>query len=78
MSTRTASIRSPIARRRKPAAHVRPSPRAASAPGRPAEDRVVDLSRVVEARRRIASGWYDRADVRLSLVEAVLEELRQR
>jgi hypothetical protein len=33
---------------------------------------------VVEARRRIAAGWYDRADVRLSLVEAVLEEIRGR
>jgi hypothetical protein len=40
--------------------------------------RVVDLARVVEARRRIASGWYDRADVRDSLVEAVLQEMRSR
>lgn len=37
---------------------------------------VVRLERVAEARRRIASGWYDRADVRDRLVEAVLEELR--
>ena len=36
---------------------------------------VVRLSRVAEARRRIASGWYDRAEVRDSLVEAVLHEL---
>jgi len=39
---------------------------------------VVDLSRVVEARRRIAAGWYDRTDVRQSLVEAVLREIRSR
>lgn len=37
---------------------------------------VVRLTRVAEARRRIASGWYDRADVRDSLVEAVLHEIR--
>ena len=37
---------------------------------------VVRLARVAEARRRIASGWYDRAEVRDSLVEAVLEEFR--
>jgi len=39
---------------------------------------VVRLTRVAEARRRIESGWYDRADVRDSLVEAVLQEIRQR
>ena len=39
---------------------------------------VVRLTRVAEARRRIATGWYDRADVRDSLVEAVLQEIRQR
>ena len=39
---------------------------------------VVRLSRVAEARRRIESGWYDRADVRSSLVEAVLQEIRHR
>jgi len=77
MSTRTASTRSPNARRRKPAAHARPSRRAAGAPASSARDGIVDLTRVVEARRRIASGWYDRADVRLSLVEALLEEIRQ-
>jgi len=75
MSTRTASMRSPTARRRKPVAHTRPS-RQVPAPAA-ASDRVVDLSRVVEARRRIAAGWYDRADVRMRLVEAMLEELRQ-
>jgi hypothetical protein len=40
--------------------------------------RVVDLARVVEARRRIASGWYDRSDVRDRLVDAVLHEIRGR
>jgi hypothetical protein len=40
--------------------------------------RIVDLTRVVEARRRIASGWYDRSDVRASLVDAMLEEMRSR
>jgi len=42
------------------------------------DTRVVDLARVVEARRRIASGWYDRSDVRDRLVEAVLHEMRGR
>ncbi|MCE9626433.1 MAG: hypothetical protein K8R56_00770 [Candidatus Eisenbacteria bacterium] len=37
---------------------------------------VVRLERVAEARRRIAEGWYDRADVRDSLVEAVMLEIR--
>ncbi len=37
---------------------------------------VVRLARVAEARRRIASGWYDRAEVRDSLVAAVLLEFR--
>jgi hypothetical protein len=37
---------------------------------------VVRLARVAEARRRIATGWYDRAEVRDSLVEAVLQEFR--
>ena len=37
---------------------------------------VVRLARVAEARRRIASGWYDRPDVRNRLVEAVLQEIR--
>jgi len=45
---------------------------------RDASASVVDLTRVVEARRRIASGWYDRSDVRKSLVEAVLQEMRGR
>ena len=43
----------------------------------PSQDaRVVDLTRVAEARRRIASGWYDRSDVRDSLVDAVLNEIK--
>ena len=37
---------------------------------------VVRLARVAEARRRIATGWYDRAEVRDSLVDAVLHEFR--
>jgi hypothetical protein len=37
---------------------------------------VVRLERVAEVRRRIASGWYDRPDVRDSLVEAMLQEFR--
>ena len=37
---------------------------------------VVRLARVAEARRRIATGWYDRAEVRDSLVNAVLHEFR--
>jgi hypothetical protein len=64
--------------------------KAAVRPSRPAGERVpdvsrvaepapiVDLTRVVEARRRIASGWYDRSDVRDSLVDAVLQEMRGR
>jgi hypothetical protein len=39
---------------------------------------IVRLTRVAEARRRIETGWYDRADVRDSLVEAVLQEIRPR
>ncbi len=39
---------------------------------------VVRLTRVAQARRRIESGWYDRAEVRVSLVEAVLHEIRRR
>lgn len=38
---------------------------------------VVRLARVAEARRRIQSGWYDRAEVRDRLVEAVLQEIRE-
>jgi len=40
--------------------------------------RVVDLARVARARQRIATGWYDRSDVRNSLVDAVLQEIRGR
>lgn len=39
---------------------------------------VVRLARVRDARRRIESGWYDRAEVRDRLVEAVLHEIRGR
>ena len=74
MSTRTASM--PITRRRRRrSASDRPAPRTEA---RVQSAEVVDLSRVVEARRRIAAGWYDRMDVRKSLVEAVLQEIRSR
>jgi hypothetical protein len=39
---------------------------------------VVRLTRVRDARERIESGWYDRAEVRDRLVEAVLHEIRGR
>jgi hypothetical protein len=69
-------------RTRKPAAHERPQRRAVARTPLARVDmpnaRVVDLTRVAKARRRIASGWYDRSDVRDSLVEAVLEEMRGR
>ena len=77
MSTRTATPRSSTTHGRKPAAHERPS-RRVPGPRSRANARIVDLTRVVEARRRIASGWYDRSDVRQSLVEAVLQEMRSR
>ncbi len=41
-------------------------------------DGVIRLTRVAEARRRIESGWYDRADVRDRLAKAVLQESRGR
>ena len=62
-------------RRRRRSTRVRPVPRAVD---REQSADVVDLTRVVEARRRIAAGWYDRTDVRRSLVEAVLQEIRNR
>ena len=39
---------------------------------------IVRLARVRDARQRIDSGWYDRAEVRDRLVEAVLHEIRER
>lgn len=53
-------------------------------PSRPSKARVTPssasailrLDRIVEARRRIHEGWYDRTDVRERLVEAVLESLQ--
>jgi len=79
-------MRGSMTRRRKPDAHDRPTRRAVARgpdPGSPGSmvapnPRIVDLTRVVEARRRIASGWYDRSDVRASLVEAMLEEMKSR
>lgn len=38
----------------------------------------IRLGRVAEVQRRIAAGWYDRADVRDRLVAAVLHEVRAR
>ena len=73
MSTRTAM---PITtRRRRRSTQERPVRRTVD---REQSADVVDLTRVVEARRRIAAGWYDRTDVRKSLVEAVLQEIRNR
>jgi hypothetical protein len=43
----------------------------------PVESRIVRRSKVAAAQRRIASGHYDRADVRARLVDAVLRELRR-
>src|SRR5262249_37061418 len=43
-----------------------------------AEGKLVRLSRVRAALRRIQSGYYDRDDVRDRLVSAVLEELKRR
>ena len=51
---------------RPPKARVTPS--SASA--------ILRLDRIVEARRRIHEGWYDRTDVRERLVEAVLDSLQ--
>ena len=62
-------------RRRRRSAGERPVRRSVDH-GQAAE--VVDIRRVVEARRRIAAGWYDRTDVRQRLVEAVLQEIRSR
>ena len=62
-------------RRRRRSAHERPVRRTVD---REQGADVVDIRRVVEARRRIAAGWYDRTDVRQRLVEAVLEEIRNR
>ncbi|MEY4071045.1 MAG: hypothetical protein RL721_1659 [Candidatus Eisenbacteria bacterium] len=39
---------------------------------------VVRLDRVLEARRRVAEGWYDRPEVRDRLVEALMEEVGAR
>mgnify|MGYP001416483234 CR=1 FL=1 len=37
---------------------------------------LVRLARVASAQRRVAAGWYDRAEVRDSLVDAVMQEFR--
>lgn len=66
-----------MTRRRQTATPAATIPRARKpAPLRAA--RVVNLARVARARRRIATGWYDRSDVRDSLVDAVLQEIRGR
>jgi len=66
-----------MTRRRKPAASQRPAQGTLKLVPIPSA-RVVSLARVAEARRRIASGWYDRSEVRDSLVDAVLQEMRSR
>jgi len=77
-------MRETMSRRPKRITEARPSTRRAVARGPGSrhvstpDARVVDLARVVEARRRIASGWYDRSDVRDRLVDAVLHEIRGR
>ena len=38
-------------------------------------DGIIRLTRVAQARRRIESGWYDRADVRARVAKAVLQEI---
>jgi len=75
MSTRSETMRGSTRRR---SARGRTTRRDGARAQRDASASVVDLTRVVEARRRIASGWYDRSDVRKSLVEAVLQEMRSR
>lgn len=43
--------------------------------------RIADYVRwphIATARARVAAGWYDRADVKDRLVDALLEELRRR
>ena len=40
-----------------------------------ASARIVDLGRVAKAKHRIATGWYDRSEVRDRVVEAVLNEI---
>ena len=45
---------------------------------RPRGEAGVRWSRVTAARARIAAGFYDRADVREKLLDAILEELTDR
>ena len=59
--------------RRKPR-RTRSSPQPISAAQGPASLR---WSKVIAAQTRIASGHYDRDDVKTELVEAVLRELRK-
>ena len=66
-----------MTRRRKPAATQRPAHGTLKLVTNPSAP-VVDLARVAEARRRIAAGWYDRSEVRDSLVDAVLHSLQSR
>ena len=68
--------RGTAASRTKPAARTGTSAKLALVPTH-ATSGVVRLARVAEARRRIQSGWYDRAEVRDRLVEAVLLEIRE-
>ena len=65
----------PNARRRTGERSTKAAPRAASPA--PESGRVLELSKVEMARRRIAKGYYDRDDVRDRLALAVLAELRE-
>lgn len=59
--------------RRKPR-RIRPTAKSAASVRGPAALR---WSKVISAQTRIASGHYDRDEVRTALVEAVLRELRK-
>src|SRR5262249_59915762 len=71
--TMTLRRRSPATTKRRAAAGLRARPlQLVPLPSA----HVATLARVAEARRRIAAGWYDRSEVRDSLVDAVLQEIR--
>ena len=59
--------------RRKP----RRTRRTAQAPAPVRDPASMRWSKVIDAQTRIASGHYDRDEVRTALVEAVLRELRK-
>ena len=58
-----------------------PRQRPSAPPAAPEPLRLVDAAsrrRIETARARIAAGWYDRDEVKDSLVDLLLEELRRR